>query len=141
VTRSGGRTAFIAGAAFGAGWTPCIGPILTAILLMAGQSGKTLLAVFYLAAYCAGLGLPFLLAALFFDSLLKHGTRLRSMMPLIRRVSGILLVVIGVMILTGRYSALNGLIQKQVLGYIVWAETKALPFRLLADALVWIQSY
>jgi len=136
-----GAAAFIAGAAFGAGWTPCIGPILTTILLMAGQSGKTLLAVFYLAVYSSGLALPFLLAALFFDSFFKHGARLRSALPVIRRISGILLVVIGALILTGRYSALNALIQKQVLGYIVWAETKALPFRLLADALAWIQGF
>ena len=145
VLRPGGGystgAAFIAGAAFGAGWTPCIGPILTAILFMAGQSGKTLLAVVYLAVYSAGLALPFLLAALFFDSLLKHGAHLRSALPLIRRISGILLVAIGLLILTGRYSALNALIQKQVFGYISWAKTKALPFRLLADALAWIQAF
>ena len=66
--------AFFAGAAFGAGWTPCIGPILTGILLMASQDGKIGTAVFYLAVYSAGLALPFLLAALFFDSFLKHAS-------------------------------------------------------------------
>jgi cytochrome c-type biogenesis protein len=91
--------AFIAGAAFGAGWTPCIGPILTSILLMAGQSGKAGTAVFYLAAYSFGLAVPFLLAALFFDSFLKHSSRLRSRLPLIKIISGVLLVVMGVMIL------------------------------------------
>jgi cytochrome c-type biogenesis protein len=136
-----GVAAFIAGAAFGTGWTPCIGPILTAILLMAGQSGKTLTAVFYLAVYSSGLAIPFLLAALFFDFFLQHGKRLRSHLPLIRRISGILLVVIGVTILTGRYSALNALIQKQVSSYINWAETKALPFRLVASALLRIQNF
>ena len=138
---SGIPAAFIAGAAFGTGWTPCIGPILTAILLMAGQAGKTGTAVLYLSVYSAGLAIPFILAALFFNSFVKHGGRLRSHLPLIRRISGILLIVIGIMILLGRYSALNGLIQKQVSGYIVWAETKAFPFRLLANALVWIQSF
>ena len=133
--------AIIAGAAFGAGWTPCIGPILTGILIMSGQSGKIGTAIFYLAVYSAGLALPFLLAAFFFDSFLKHGSRLRSYLPLIRRVSGILLVVIGIMILSGRYSALNILIQKQIFSYINWAEAKPLPFRLLADALTWIQKF
>ena len=103
--------AFIAGAAFGAGWTPCIGPILTAILFMAGQSGETGTAVFYLAVYSAGLALPFLLAAVFFDLFLKHGSRLRRHLPLVRRLSGILLIVIGLMILTGQYSALNTWLQ------------------------------
>ena len=137
----GSPAAFIAGAAFGVGWTPCIGPILTTILLMAGQSGKTGVAAGYLALYSAGLALPFLLAALFFDAFLKHAPRLRSFLPLIRRISGILLIVIGIMILTGRYSALNILIQKQIFSYINWAEAKALPFRLLADALAWLQKF
>jgi cytochrome c-type biogenesis protein len=131
--------AFIAGAAFGAGWTPCIGPILTATLFMASQSGKTIIAFFYLSVYSAGLALPFLLAALFFNSFLKRAAKLRSHLPFIRRISGILLIIIGLMILTGRYSALNGLIQKQISGYIVWAEAKAFPFRVLAKALVLIQ--
>ena len=133
--------AFFAGAAFGAGWTPCIGPVLTAILFMAGQSGKTGIAVWYLAIYSAGLALPFLLTALFFDFFLKHASRFRSRLPLIRRISGILLIIIGIMILTGRYSALNILIQRQIFSYINWAETKALPFRLLAQLLVRIQNF
>ena len=133
--------AFLAGAAFGAGWTPCIGPVLTAILFMAGQSGKTGVAVFYLSVYSAGLAIPFILVALFFDSFLKHASRLRSHLPLIRRISGILLIIIGVMILTGRYSALNILLQKQIFSYINWAQAKALPFRLLAQALTWLQNF
>jgi cytochrome c-type biogenesis protein len=133
--------AFLAGAAFAAGWTPCIGPILTGILLMASQSGKTGIAVLYLAVYSAGLGLPFFLTSLFFDSFLKHASRLRPHLPLIRRISGILLIVIGIIILSGRYSALSELIQRLVFSYIDWAETQALPFRLLAKALAWIQSF
>jgi len=62
--------AFFAGTAFGAGWTPCIGPILTSVLFLAGQSGKTVHAVLYLVLYSFGLGLPFLLSALFFDKYL-----------------------------------------------------------------------
>jgi cytochrome c-type biogenesis protein len=133
--------AFLAGAAFAVGWTPCIGPVLTSILFMASQSGKTALAAGYLALYSAGLALPFLLAAIFFDAFMKYGPRFRSIMPFIKRISGILLVIIGIMILTGRYSALNILIQNQILVYIDWAETKAFPFRLLADALAWLQNF
>jgi cytochrome c-type biogenesis protein len=141
MTTFGSLAAFIAGAAFGAGWTPCIGPILTGILLLAGQGGKTGTAVFYLAVYSAGFAAPFLLAALFLDFFIKRGSALRSRLPLIRRVSGILLIIIGLMILAGRYSALNILIQKATLSYIYWAEDKALPFRLLANAFSWIQSF
>jgi len=134
-------TAFIAGAAFATGWTPCIGPILTSILLMAGQSGETGTAVVFLAVYSSGLALPFLLVALFFDSFLKNAARFRSHLPLIRRVSGVLLIIIGIMILSGRYSALNILIQKMIFGYIDWAQTRAPPFRFLAQWLAWLQSF
>ena len=133
--------AFIAGAAFGAGWTPCIGPILTAILLLAGQSGQTVRAIFYLAVYSAGLALPFLLAAFFFDAFLKQTTRLRSRLLLIRRVSGVLLIIIGIMILSGRYSAMNALIQNMIFDYINWAETKAIPFKVIANWLSWLQQF
>ena len=133
--------AFIAGAAFGAGWTPCIGPVLTGILLMAGQSGKTGAAVFYLAVYSAGLALPFLLAAVFFDSFIKHSRRFNTHLLLIRRISGILLIIIGITILLGQYSVLNVMVQKHIYRYINWAETATLPFRLLADLLVWLQKF
>ncbi|MCL2318594.1 MAG: cytochrome c biogenesis CcdA family protein [Treponema sp.] len=133
--------AFIAGAAFAAGWTPCIGPVLTAILLTAGQSGKTGIAIGYLAVYSAGLGLPFFLAALFFERFLKNASRLRRHLPLIKRVSGIILIIMGIMILSGQYSSLNILSQKLIYGYIDWAQAKALPFRLLARALEWLQKF
>jgi cytochrome c-type biogenesis protein len=138
---AGVPAAFLAGAAFGAGWTPCIGPVLTGILFMAGQSGKTGTAVFYLVVYCAGLALPFLLVALFFDTFLKQAFRFRSHMQLIKRISGIILIIIGIMILTGRYSALNILIQKWIYSYIYWAEGKAAPFKILADWLSWVQGF
>jgi cytochrome c-type biogenesis protein len=108
---------------------------------MAGQSGKTGAAVLYLAVYSAGLAAPFLLAAVFLDFFIKRGSALRQRLPLIRRASGILLIIIGLMILAGKYSALNILIQKATLSYIYWAEGKALPFRLLANALNWLQNF
>ena len=133
--------AFIAGAAFAVGWTPCIGPVLTTILLMAGQSGKTGIAAGYLVLYSAGLGLPFFLAALFFDSFMKHSLRLRKHMIFIRRISGIILIIIGIMILFGQYSALNVQIQRLTFIYIDWAQAQAFPFRLLGRALAWIQNF
>jgi cytochrome c-type biogenesis protein len=113
--------AFFVGAAFGAGWTPCVGPILGSILLLAGQSGGIPRAVLYLAFYSAGLGLPFLLAAIFFNRFLKTAVKLRAHLPLIKRISGILLIFIGLLILSGRYQALNILIQKWQYRFIDWA--------------------
>ena len=131
--------AFLAGAAFGAGWTPCIGPILTGVLFLAGQSGKAGIAALYLALYSLGLGLPFLLAAVFLDRWLVTAKWFRAHLPLIKKISGIVLVVMGVLILTGRFSALNIILQKWQYQYIFWAQDKALPFRIIADWLNWIQ--
>ena len=99
--------AFLAGGAFGAGWTPCIGPALTGILVLAASSGGIPRAVIYLFFYSAGLGLPFLLAAFFFNAFVKISARLRTHLPLIQRISGALLILIGVLIVTGHYQALS----------------------------------
>jgi cytochrome c-type biogenesis protein len=131
---------FFAGAAFGAGWTPCIGPILTGVLLLAGQSGKAGIAALYLAVYSLGLALPFLLAAVFFDRFLTTAAAFRTRLPLIKKISGVVLLVMGLLILTGQFSALNIALQKWQYQFIGWAADKALPFRLVADWLNWLQS-
>jgi cytochrome c-type biogenesis protein len=131
--------AFLAGTAFGAGWTPCIGPILAGVLLLAAQSGKAGIAALYLAVYSLGLGLPFLLAAAFFDRFLVTAGWFREHLPLIKKISGILLVIMGLLILTGRFSALNIALQKWQYQYIAWAEDKALFFRAFASWLNWLQ--
>jgi cytochrome c-type biogenesis protein len=124
--------AFFAGTAFGAGWTPCIGPILTGVLFLAGQSGKTGIASLYLALYSLGLGIPLLLAALFFDRYLVPAKWFRDKLPVIKKISAVVLIVIGLLILTGRFSALNIILQKWQYQYIFWAEDKPLFFQITA---------
>ena len=104
--------AFILGAAFGAGWTPCIGPILAGVLFLAGQDGMAGVAALYLLVYSLGLGLPFLLAAAFFDRFLLSAKWFSKYFSIIQKISGILLVVIGLLILTGKFSALNMVLQR-----------------------------
>jgi len=132
-TLKGLPAAFLAGAAFGAGWTPCIGPILTGILFLAGQSGKAGVAALYLTLYSLGLGIPFLLAALFFDRYLLTAKWFNNKLPIIKKISACLLVIIGILIITNRFSALNIALQKWQFQYIYWAQDKALPLKLLAD--------
>lgn len=99
--------AFLAGGAFGAGWTPCVGPVLAAILFLAANKGGIFRAVIYLVFYSAGLGLPFLLASFFFNAFVKISAKLRNYLPLIRRISGILLIIIGIMIIMGSYQKIS----------------------------------
>jgi len=125
--------AFLAGAAFGAGWTPCIGPILTGVLFLAGQSGKAGVAALYLALYSLGLGIPFLLAAIFFDRYLVPAKWFRSKLPVIKKISACILIIMGLLILTGRFSALNIALQRWQYQFIYWAEDKAMFFQVLAN--------
>jgi cytochrome c-type biogenesis protein len=104
--------AFLAGGAFGAGWTPCAGPVLAGILFLAAKSNSIPIAVIYLIFYSAGLGLPFLLASIFFNAFIKISGKLRTYIPLIRRVSGVLLIVIGILIIKGDYKTLNNMAAK-----------------------------
>ncbi|MDR0624555.1 MAG: cytochrome c biogenesis CcdA family protein [Treponema sp.] len=108
---------FVVGLAFGVGWTPCIGPILGSILLLAGQRGELFFSAACLAAYSAGLGLPFLAAALFLGFLLKRLARLRALVPVIQKISGLFLITMGIFMTLGRFKTLNSFFMKT--GYLL----------------------
>ncbi|TFG81296.1 MAG: cytochrome c biogenesis protein CcdA [Spirochaetales bacterium] len=104
---AGAIGAFTVGMAFGAGWTPCIGPILASILLVAARSGTTAEAVLLLAVYSFGLAVPFLLAGLFFERLSPLMAWFKQRGRQVRMASGILLVALGLAMSLGRLTALN----------------------------------
>lgn len=87
-------TSAVVGVAFAAGWTPCIGPILAAILALASQQHNGS-AAFFLLCYSLGLAVPFLAVAAAFDAILPALARLRPALPAIELVSGAFLVVVG----------------------------------------------
>jgi cytochrome c-type biogenesis protein len=96
------------GAAFGAGWTPCIGPVLGAILTFAASQDQFWAGVGLLFVYSLGLAVPFLLSALALDGFLRVFGRFRRFLPAVQIVSGALLVVLGLFLVTGTFSALSG---------------------------------
>ncbi len=98
--------AYVVGLAFAFGWTPCIGPILGAILLYASQQETVTQGVVLLAAYSAGLGIPFLLSALAVNWFFKASAGLRRSMRVVEIVSGVLLVGIGLLLVTGRLTVI-----------------------------------
>lgn len=96
--------AYVLGLAFAFGWTPCIGPQLGAILSLAASEANLARGTTLLAVYAAGLGLPFLLAALFIERAIGLMARLKRHMRLIERAMGLLLLVVGFALLTGALS-------------------------------------
>ena len=96
--------ALVVGMAFGFGWTPCIGPILGGILAIAGSKNTVGEGVLLLAVYSAGLGIPFLLTSLAIDRFFTASAKVRRYYRAIEIFSGILLVLLGVLMITGRFT-------------------------------------
>jgi cytochrome c-type biogenesis protein len=94
--------AMVVGVAFAFGWTPCIGPILSAILMIAASKNSISEGVVLLAVYSLGLGIPFLLTSLAINQFFAATKRIRRHYHAIEVTSGILLVVIGALIFTGQ---------------------------------------
>lgn len=89
------------GIIFSVGWTPCVGAFLGSALMMASQQGQTLTGMFMLLAYSLGLGIPFILSAVLIQKLKTTFDFIKRNYKIINTVSGILLIVVGVMMATG----------------------------------------
>ena len=96
--------AYVLGLAFAFGWTPCIGPQLGSILTLAASEASVARGTFLLGVYAAGLGIPFLLAAMFISRAVGVMNRLKRHMKLIERIMGGLLIAVGLALLTGAFS-------------------------------------
>lgn len=96
------------GVAFGAGWTPCIGPILASILIMAGTSDSLATGVLFLVVYSAGLAIPFLLTSLGISSFLKHFNQVKKYFRVVSVTSGVFLIVIGGLIYGNYFAIFTG---------------------------------
>ena len=98
---------FLVGVVFAAGWTPCVGPILSTILLYASTAKSFTTGIVLLAAYSMGLGLPFLVASLALNTFLSAFDRIKRYMRVVMLVSGLFLIVIGILLVTDLFTTLN----------------------------------
>ncbi len=103
-------SAFV-GITFGAAWTPCIGPILGAILTLAAAQASVGHGAALLTAYSAGLALPFVVTALALDRFLAWFQRFRPYLVWVERIAGILLILLGLLLVTDRFTLLAGWLQ------------------------------
>lgn len=100
--------AYLVGLAFAFGWTPCVGPVLATVLMVAGVEATASRGALLLAAYALGIGVPFLLAAMFAGPFLNLLARFRQHMPMIEKAMGAGLVLTGVLFMTGTMPLLAG---------------------------------
>lgn len=98
---------YVIGIAFGAAWSPCVGPLLAAALTVAADSGQAGRGAILLLAYACGIGVPFLVASLALASWPGLSNLLRRAGSKIERVAGVLLVILGVLLATGTYRHLT----------------------------------
>jgi cytochrome c-type biogenesis protein len=98
---------YLIGVAFAVGWTPCVGPILAAVLVEAANSATAARGALLLTAYSAGLGLPFILAGVFLGPVMILIRRLRGIYPILNAASAVVLIGMGVLTLTNRLTLLN----------------------------------
>lgn len=99
--------AFLTGLAFSLGWTPCIGPILGSILTLSGSQGQIGKGMLLLSTYSFGLAIPFLLLAIGFERVSRGMARLKPYIKYFEWTSGILLILMGLLLITGSISALS----------------------------------
>lgn len=107
-TPAGYAGATVAGLAFGAGWTPCLGPVLGALLTYASARATLAGGMALLGSYALGLAVPFLLAALATGMFLRASKRMRGAIPIIEKTSGVVLVLVGLLLVSGTFSVLSG---------------------------------
>ncbi|MDR1195845.1 MAG: cytochrome c biogenesis protein CcdA [Endomicrobium sp.] len=103
---------FFVGAAFALGWTPCVGPILSSILILASTQGSAVNGFWLLTVYSLGLGVPFVLTSVFINRFLRFFNFIKNYYKIIEIVSGILLIAVGILIITNGMTKITEFILK-----------------------------
>jgi len=100
-------SAYLIGLAFAFGWTPCVGPVLASVLFLAGNEATALQGASLLLAYSAGMGLPFLFAAMFASRFLGISSRIKQHMGIVEKFIGVVLMATGLLLLSGKFAVIG----------------------------------
>ena len=101
-------TAFLMGFVFSFAWTPCVGPALSGVLLMATSEGRSITGFALIGVYTLGFAIPFLLAGFFTTSILNLFRKHMNIVRYTVRISGVLLIFMGVLMITGNMKSITG---------------------------------
>lgn len=104
---------FLVGIGFGAGWSPCIGPVLAAVLALAGSTASVARGTEYLLIYSLGLGIPFIVTALALNYVLPVFKRLKRFLPVAEIIGGVIVVAMGLVLVTNSYIRFLGFVYKE----------------------------
>ncbi len=110
-------SSFLIGMVFAAGWTPCVGPALASILMLSANQSTAAHGAMLLAAYSAGVGVPFILSALLVDYLSGWLQKVNRYLPMIQKATGLLLVILGVIVFTDSFSLIGAWMERLGLGW------------------------
>ncbi len=102
---------YLLGFAFSFGWTPCIGPVLGAVLGISASEGQGVYGAWLMFIYSLGMMIPFLIISIFSDSLLRHVKKLNKYMPVIRIVGGIIIIIMGILLMTENLNVITTLFE------------------------------
>ncbi|MGM0549348.1 MAG: cytochrome c biogenesis CcdA family protein [Bacillota bacterium] len=104
---NGNLRAFVMGVILSLGWTPCMGPVLSSILIVAGSRSAVMEGGILLLVFSIGLAIPFLLTALFVENLIPQFRNFNKYLPMVNKIAGILLIIFGLLMLTGYLEVIN----------------------------------
>jgi cytochrome c-type biogenesis protein len=110
-------SSILIGMVFAAGWTPCVGPALSAILVLSADQATVGRGVVLLVAYSAGIGLPFILAGFLIDRLGGLLQRVARYLPTIQKIAGVVLVLVGIVVITDGFSAISVWLEQRGIGW------------------------
>jgi cytochrome c-type biogenesis protein len=110
-------SSLLAGLAFGAGWTPCVGPALSSILILSADQATALRGTLLLIAYSAGIGLPFILAGLLMENLRAVIQRIRPYQPLIQKIAGVVVIAVGILLITDGFATIGLWLEQRGIGW------------------------
>lgn len=110
-------SSLVVGMVFAAGWTPCVGPVLSTILILSAKQENALRGILLLAAYSLGVGVPFILAGLLLDKFRTVMTKLTPYLGTIQKMAGVVLVIVGIIVITDSFAVIGAWLEQRGIGW------------------------